>query len=284
MTLDPRAHPATTAFVLTGGGSLGAAQVGSLLALEDRGIRPDVLVGTSVGALNAAFLAGPGDHAVRLRSLAGVWSTLRRRDVFRPDPRRWVGATLRSAPSLFDPAPLRHLLRTHLGYDDLADARVPVHLVAADLTSGTARVLGSGDAVSAVLASAAVPGLLPPVLRDGHLLVDGGFGPHQGLAHADRLGVDDIYLVPAGYPCAPRRTPTSALGITLTALSLLIHVQLLTEVEEYAGRARLHVVPPLCPLSVSPADFRHAGRLMSRAHRATAAWLDAAPAELPASA
>lgn len=269
----------TTAFVLTGGGSLGAAQVGALLALEDHGIRPDLLVGTSVGAINAVFLAGPGDHAERLHVLAALWSALHRRDVFVADPRRWLGA-LRSAPSLFDAAPLRRLLETHLGYDDLADARVPTHVVATDLTAGTVQVLSTGDVVGAVLASAAVPGLLPPVTRDGRLLVDGGFGPHVGLGHADRLGADDIYLVPAGYQCAPRRAPTTALGISLTALALLIHVQLLTEVEEYAGHARLHVLPPSCPQTVSPADFRHADELMRRARAASAASLARPSADL----
>lgn len=264
----------STAFVLSGGGSLGAVQVGMLEALEERGIRPDLLVGTSVGAVNAAFLGGPASYTDRLPALADLWRGLRRRDLFVPDPRRWIDAALRSGPSLFDAVAFRQLLETHLGYRDLAEARIPVHVVATDLISGTGRVLSSGDAVSAVLASAAVPGLLPPVRRGGETLVDGGLGPHRSLAHADSLGVDEIYLVPAGHPCAPRRAPTSALAVTLTAFSLLVHVQLLTEVEGYAGHARLHVLPPLCPLAVSPADFRHAGPLMSRAREAVTAWLD----------
>ena len=270
----------STAFVLTGGGSLGAAQVGMLEALEERGVRPDLLVGTSVGAVNAAFLGGPGSYPARLLALAGLWKLLRRRDLFAPDPRRWLDATLRSGPSLFAADPLRHLLEDNLGYSDLDGARTPVHVLTTDLTTGATRVLSTGDAVSAVLASAAVPGLLPPVRRDGSTFIDGGFGPHLALAHADRLGVDDIYLVPAGYPCAPRRTPTSAVGVTLTALALLLHVQLLTEVEEYAGRARLHVLPPLCPVVVSPADFGHASQLMSRAHEQAATWLAEPVADL----
>lgn len=95
-------------------------------------------------------------------------------------------------------------------------------------------------------------------------------------AYADARGVDEIYLLAVGYPCAGP-PPTSALGVGLTALNLLLHRQLADEVRAYAGRARLHVVPPRCPLTTSPADFAQAESLMERARRATGDWLESPP-------
>src|SRR6478735_7558455 len=212
----------STAFVLTGGGSLGAVQVGMLLALRDCKIEPDLLVGTSVGAVNAAYLAGPGSTRDRLEALVGLWQRMRRQDIFAPDPLRWLGAARGTQSSLFAGTGLERLLQSNLGYDGLDDARVPVEVTATDLVTGQGIVMGTGAAVSAVRASAAVPGLLPPVVRAGRTLVDGAMGDLDVLAHTAAHGVTDIYLLPAGYPCAGAG-PTTTLGSVLTALSLLLH-------------------------------------------------------------
>lgn len=261
-----------TAFVLTGGGSLGVVQVGMLAALHEHRIEPDLLVGTSAGALNAAFLAGPGSLGDRLASLADLWVRARRRDVFVPRPRRWLAAAVGAAPSLFMDTELRALVQRNLGFGRLEDARLPVHVVATDVVTGRGVALTVGPSTDAVLASSAVPGLLPPVPRGGRVLVDGGVGEFDALAHADAWGADDIYLLPAGYACSGP-APTTAAGIVLTALSLLLHRQLMNQVRAFDGHARLHVLPPLCPQAVSPADFAHAGTLLRRSHRVTSQWL-----------
>jgi NTE family protein len=268
-----------TAFVLTGGGSLGAVQVGMLAALHEAGIDPDLLVGTSVGAVNAAYLAGPacgsGVRLVeRLKALTALWSDLRRQDVFALDPLRWWAAARGGQPSMFSAAGLEQLLERHLGFDRLEDARIPVEVTATDLVTGVGSILDTGPSVSAVRASAAVPGVLPPVVRDGKTLVDGAIGDLDVLGHVSRRGVTDIYLLPAGYPCAGP-PPRTSLGIALTSLSLLLHRQLIGQIRGYAGEARLHVVPPLCPLSVSPADFRQTSALVQRAHHSTREWIEA---------
>lgn len=263
----------STAFVLTGGGSLGAVQVGMLAALHAYGVEPDLLVGTSVGAVNAAYLAGPGTTGARLETLVRLWERMRRQDVFAVDLRRWLGAARGTQPSLFSGAGLERLLERNLGYDSLEDARVPVLVTASDLVTGHGLLLRTGPVVSAVRASAAVPGVLPPVARDGRTLVDGAIGDLELLHHTAALGVSDIYLLPAGYPCAGPR-PTSALGTVLTALSLLLHRQLSAQVRGYVGSARLHVLPPLCPLSISPADFGQTSALVARADHATRRWLE----------
>jgi hypothetical protein len=197
----------STAFVLTGGGSLGAVQVGMLAALHEHGIEPDLLVGTSAGALNAAGLAGPGTTGHRIDALAALWRQVRRRDVFVAQPRRWLAATIGAAPSLFVDTSLRSLVEAHLGYERLEDARLPVHVVTTDLVTGQGLALTEGPAVDAVLASAAVPGLLPPVQSHLRTLVDGGIGEFDALRHTEAWGAQDIYLLPAGYACAGPALP-----------------------------------------------------------------------------
>src|SRR6478609_3428881 len=213
-----------TAFVLTGGGSLGAVQVGMLTALHEAGIHPDLLVGTSVGAVNAAYVAGaagtdPSALGARLRSLARLWHDLHRRDVFTLDPYRWWSAARGHEPSMFSGIGLTQLLERHLGYDALEDAGLPVAVTVTDLVTGVGHLLHEGPSVRAVRASAALPGVLPPVHLQGRTFVDGAIGELEVLDRTAARGVTDVYLLPAGYPCAGR-PPTSALGIALTSLSL----------------------------------------------------------------
>ena len=192
----------TTAFVLSGGGSLGAVQVGMLQALGERGVVPDLLVGTSAGAINAAFVGGHGMGTAALLELAGLWRSLRRRDLFALRPLHGVLAVAGVRPSLFSAEPLRRLVEANLGYGDLLDASIELHLVTTDLSSGREVMLSSGDAASAVVASAAIPGVFPPVWREGRLLVDGGIAEHAAIRHAIGCGADEVYLLPTGFPCA----------------------------------------------------------------------------------
>ena len=130
----------TTAFVFSGGGSLGAVQVGMLQALEELGVRPDLLVGTSAGAMNAAFLAGRGMNAEALSDLAGIWTRLRRQDVFPVDPVRHVLALRGAQASLCSNEDLRRLVATHPPYHRPGDPATPVGI--GGCASTTARTSG----------------------------------------------------------------------------------------------------------------------------------------------
>jgi NTE family protein len=269
------------AFVLSGGGSLGAVQVGMLQALGAHGVRPDLLVGTSVGAVNAAWVAGHGMTGTSLRDLAAVWTSLRRRDVFDTDAVRAIQAVAGRVPSLCSGRGLRALVARHAGFDDLAETAVPLHVVATDLLSGEEVLLSSGDVSTAVLASSAIPGVFPPVLMDGRYLVDGGVADHTAVGRAVDLGASEIFVLPAGYPCALSEPPRSALGSAVHALTLLIEQRLIGEVARFAGAATIRVLPPLCPLGVSAHDFGHAAELVERARGATSDWLDTGGVDLP---
>ena len=152
----------TTAFVLTGGGSLGAVQVGMLQALSVHGVRPDLLVGTSSGAMNAAWVAGHGMSTDSLAELASIWTGLRRTDVFPVGPRQVLRGLLGLSTAVSTNTRLSRLVAARTGIHELTEAQVPVHLVAADLLSGRDVLISAGPVVTAVLASAAVPGVLPP--------------------------------------------------------------------------------------------------------------------------
>jgi NTE family protein len=271
----------TTAFVLSGGGSLGAVQVGMLQALEQRHISADFLVGTSAGALNAAYLAGHGTGRQALDELAASWIATRRKDVFPIDARRHVLALGGARPSLFADRGLRRLIARHLTYTRLEDAATPVHVVATDLLSGWEVVLSEGDAVSAVLASTALPGILPAVQRDGLTLVDGGLADNAAISVAVALGADTVFVLPTGYSCALTHPPTSALGVAIQSLGLLIQQQLITDVAHFAEHVDLKVLPPLCPVAVSPSDFRQARSLIERAYAASGRWIDDGGLDLP---
>jgi NTE family protein len=264
----------TTAFVLSGGGSLGAVQVGMLQALAERDLRPDLLVGTSAGAVNAAYIAGYGMDRSALDRLADIWRGLRRNDVFPLEPLRHLLALAGSRPSLCANRNLRRLIEAHLPYRNLEDAAIPVHIVTTNLLSGLEVLLSTGDAVSAVIASASIPGVLPAVEREGLTLVDGGVANNAALSQAVALGADEIYVLPAGFACALQQPPTSAVATAVQALTLLIEQRLVMDVAHFAGRARIRVIPPLCPLSVSAADFSRAGELIDRAHKATVRWIE----------
>jgi NTE family protein len=149
-----------------------------------------------------------------------------------------------------------------------------VHVVATNLLTGEEVLLSSGDAVSAVLASSAIPSVLPAVQRDGLTLVDGGLADNTAISQAVALGADRIYVLPTGLACALTEPPAVALATAVQALSFLTQQRLISDVAHFADRVELNVLPPLCPLAVSPTDFRHSHKLIDRARQATGRWLD----------
>ena len=263
-----------TAFVLSGGGTLGAVQVGMLLALTEHEVRPDLLVGASVGALNAAYVAADASRE-SIDRLAAVWRGLRRPDVFPTPGIRTVAAAAGRRNHLVEGGALRRLVARNLPYERLEDARLPVSVVATEIETGYEVVLSHGPAVDAVTASASLPGVLPPVAVDGHLLMDGGVVNNSPISVAVDLGAERVVVLPTGYACALPTAPRSPLGMVLHAVTLSIQRRLIADVAALQDSVELWVLPPLCPLSVSPVDFSQSDTLIRRAHQATRSWLDA---------
>ncbi|EFF89660.1 patatin family phospholipase [Streptomyces sp. e14] len=167
------ARPPIRAFVLGGGGALGAYEVGMLKALFAAGVHPDLVVGTSVGAINGAAVAADPSRASVAR-LADLWTGLGRAGVFSGSLLGRLGTAVRSGTHLYHPAPLRDLLCTHLPVTRIEALALPFQCVAARIEQAAEHWFTAGPLVDAVLASCAVPGLLPPVRLDGGHYVDGG--------------------------------------------------------------------------------------------------------------
>jgi NTE family protein len=263
-----------TAFVLSGGASLGAMQVGMLRALYEREIAADLLVATSAGALNAAFLASRPQTVGTVRELARIWRELRRDDVFPVSPWTMISGLLGRRDHIVSAAALRGLVARHLQFEELADAPIPLHVVAFDVDHGCEVRLSSGPALDAIAAAAAVPGVLPAVHIGDRRLIDGGVVNNTPISHAVELGAERIYVLPT-LDAAPatRRGPDSALGAAIDGLGLLLAHCLEIDVARYAGEAELIVLPAPNPLAVQPTDFGHAGRLMRDALAAARARL-----------
>lgn len=262
----------STAFVLAGGGSLGAIEVGMLAALSDADVHPDFVVGTSVGAANAVWFAL---HPSDVDSLADRWVSLRRTDVFPIRPVSGLLGLLGFRDHLVPNAGLRRLLERSLGPIDLTGTAIPVHVGATDVLSGAEVLLSSGNAVSCVLASTAIPAVFPPLHLDGRYLIDGGAVNNNPVSHAVELGADQVWVLPTGYACTLTSPPRSAIAVALQALTLLVNHRLAVDVERYRDEVELRVVPSLCPLRVSPGDFSHARELIDAAFAGTRDWLAA---------
>ncbi len=268
----PGARQRSTAFVLAGGGSLGAVQVGMLKALARQGIVADFVVGASAGAINGAYYAADPDEAGIAR-LERIWRGLRRADIF---PLSLIGSLswlLGRRDYLATPAPLQALIESELPYRQLQQARLPCHVVATDVLDGTEVVLSSGDAVPALLASTAIPVIFPTVVIAERHLMDGGIAGNTPISTALHLGATRVVVLPTGMPCALQKPPRGAFAIAVHALNLLAMRQLRSDVERYCERCELIVIPSLCPLAVHAYDFSHAGELIDRAEAATRLWL-----------
>ncbi len=262
-----------TAFVLSGGGSLGAVQVGMLQALADLEVTPDLLVGTSAGALNAGYLAGHGTDRASVDNLAEVWQRLRTLELFAPDLQRVGLALAGREDSLFSDRALRRLIKRHLKFTDLKDAPIPLWVVATDLLTGAEVHRNHGPALELIAASSAIPGIYPPVHLDGEVLVDGSLANDSAISVALNNGAERVYVLPTGYPCALRKAPRSAAGVAVQGASVLAHQRMHRDVIQYADKCDLIVIPPPCPLSVSPLDFGHGEELIDEAFTTATKWL-----------
>jgi NTE family protein len=188
------APPPREVIVFSGGGSLGAAQVGALQALFEAGIVPDAVVGTSVGAINAAYIA-MDPTPQRAISLERIWRGMTREDVF-PGGRFTVARRLAArANYLYDPHRFRSLLARCVPQGDLAESVIPCHVVTTDLLTGEATWWTSGDPVDVLNASACLPGLFPPVHLGGRLHVDGGVSCPVPTQYALDLGAARVWVL-----------------------------------------------------------------------------------------
>ncbi len=274
----------SVAFVLPGGGAHGAIQAGMLAALYEYGIAPDLITAASAGALNAAFIASRPPTRETAEELAHVWTGLRRSDVFPLNALTGALGFFGRRDSFVSARRLREVAVRSLQFERLEDSPIPLSVVTTDLITGAEHRLTTGSAADALLASAAIPGVFPPVRWGERLLIDGGIAANTPIANAIAMGARTIYVLATGYSCALHQAPRGPLAIATHALSMLIHHQVVADIARVPTYVDLIVLPPPCPLDIPPTDFSQSAELIDRARTDTLAflpYLGKGPARVP---
>jgi NTE family protein len=261
-------------FVLSGGASLGAIQVGMLRALYEHEIAPELIVGTSAGAVNGAYIASRPATPETAEGLAKVWRSTTTLEVFPPNPVTAVLGLVGHRDHLVPNFGLKTLVRKHAQFQRLQDAPIPFHVIATEIVGGAERRLSEGDAERAVLASAAIPGVYPSIDFDGVELVDGGVADNTPISHAVELGATTVYVLPTGAPCALRTPPRGAISMLVHSFTLLINERLARDIEQFASKVKLIVLPPPCPQEVLASDFSHSRQLIEQGYELAAKVLN----------
>jgi NTE family protein len=245
----------SVAFVLSGGASLGAIQVGMLRALYERRIIPDLIIGTSIGALNGAYIASRPATPDTADALADVWLGLHRFEIFPPDPITGLLGLMGLSNHFLPSFGLRRILRRHQEINHLEDAAIPLHVIATDARSGMERRLSRGLAQPAVMASAAMPGVFPAVNIGGDQLIDGGVASNTPTSDAIELGARTVYVLPTGHACDLPRAPRGARAMADNDHTLLMIRRALIDVHRLAGRAPADRPAPALPAIRAPCRF-----------------------------
>lgn len=250
------------------GGVLGAAHVGAGYALEERGFVPDMIIGTSVGALLGAIAAAHPDGSAAW--LDRVWTGLRRREVY---PLGYPA----SRASVFADRGLRRLIERSGLPSRIEELPIAFTAVAMDLDTGAPALLDHGDLESALLASAAVPGILPPVDREDRTLVDGGVIAYLPVLAALQAGAASVVALSTGPEGAPRPDRPAPRGGAVAARAgvLLMRHQIERDLDEVSRHVPTVVLPTGIDAWPAPWDFGHSQRLISTAHRTAGDFLDA---------
>lgn len=261
-----------TAFVLGGGGMFGAAEVGMLRALLERDIAPDLVLGTSVGALNGVAVAASPDLGAVAR-LTEAWTSLSARDVFGSSVVGQLGNLVRHGTHLHADDGLRRLVADAADGARIEDLAVPFQCVSACIETASAHWFTSGPIVDAVLASCAVPGLLPPACVDGRHFFDGGLVASVPVGRALELGAERIFVLHVGrleQPLGPPRWPWE---VALVAFELARRHQFADDLARVPRGTAVHVLPTggLTPgVSLRYRSAASVSRRIEAAYRASA--------------
>ncbi len=263
------------AFVLSGGGPLGALQVGALHALFERDIRPDLAVGTSVGALNAAWLA-MDPTAAGAAHLESSWRNMKEGDLF-PGGRfkaSWARMLVKGN-RVFENSGLRRTIQNTLGPARFEDAQIPLAVTATELETGAEMLFTSGPVLEPLLATTAMPGIFPPVEVEGRVYIDGGVANNVPIAPAAALGATTIYVMNSTSHTRQRRPLIRPMDYLLHAFTLARAQRLTLEQMYLADKVKLVMLPTVTlDFFVPFASMEHTGKLIEVSYEQTARFLD----------
>ena len=269
----------TTAYVLGGGGRWGAVEVGMLKALEEAGIRPAIVLGTSIGAFNGSVVADrPGPDGVK--RLGDLWYEISRSDLFSGGAWERVKNTATLRAGLHETDRVRKLLEmVHSPTRRIEDLQIPFQCVAASIERAAEHWFTEGPLIDAILASAAVPALFPPVEVDGEHFYDGGLVNSVPLARALELGATRVFVLQVGRLEAPLRPPKRLHEAALIAFEIARRHRYSTTVENLPEGVELHLLPSGNPVAFDDSrqrkwrDVSATDDLIQGAYESSAAYL-----------
>jgi NTE family protein len=261
------------AVVLSGGGNRGAAQVGMLRALVEAGVRPDVVLGTSVGSLNGAALARDPTPA-GIDDLEAVWLGLSRERLFGDGrlTRAWRLAS--RASHIWSNEGLAEAIDT-FGVAEFSELAVPLRVIATDLISGEEAVFAAGPLKPALLASCGLPGLYAPIEHDGRMLVDGGVINNVPVSHA-LAGPDTRVYVCDTSADLEVKAPRSAIEVILRSFAIARQGRARRDEQRYEADPRVTFLPRVLDRR-RPFDFSGAEALIDAGYSAAREFLATLP-------
>ena len=277
MASDTAAASPEVAFVLGGGGVHGAAEVGMIRALLEHGVEPDVILGTSIGALNGALLAAEPDTA--LERLCELWTNVDANNPFEASIVEQASTFARTRTHLHGNHRLRRLILTALPVRRFEELAVPFQCVAASIERAAARWFTSGELVSALLASTAVPGLLPPVEVEGEHHLDGGLVDSIPVGRAVELGAKVVHVLQVGRIETALTVPTKTWQVGTVAFEIVRRHRFVEELQAAPDDVEVHVLPtgdpmdPDDPAQLRYRDLSRIGERIEAAYDATSAYL-----------
>ena len=258
--------------MLSGGGNLGALQLGMLRALLEHDVRPDLVVGCSVGAINGAGFA----DAPTVEGIAGIealWVDLDKHDLL---PSGWANAVAlaRRGEAIHDLSGLRHMAEETLRATTFEELAVHFECVATDVAGAREVWFDSGPIVEPILASSALPAIYPAVEIDGVRYLDGGIVNDVPISRAVELGARTIYILQVGSFMRTRREPRRPLDVVVQAYWVARHHRFKRELDALPHDVDVHVLPTGETPRMRFNDFTHSATLIARAHEASTAYLD----------
>lgn len=263
----PENWPRPIGFAFSGGGSWGATQVGMLSGLYEAGVGPDLIVGTSVGALNGAVVAAQGADAVD--RLKAVWMDMDQATIFGGSRMRALATFVRTKGGyLSPPENLRQLIATHCPYKRIEELPIPFAAVVTDVLSGDPRLIDHGPLANALLASAAIPGVFPSVEIDGRQYVDGGVVANLPTRPTLQRGAKTVVILDATPEQLTNRPPTRPVRRLMHTGGLMLRSQASADLQGLTSDQLVVDIPRATPNGYGSFNFDSTDRLMELGRQA----------------
>jgi NTE family protein len=278
-----RRHAGPVAFVLSGGGNLGAIQIGMMRALAEREIRPDIVVGCSVGAINGAALAEDPSLA-GIGRLERLWRELDGEDLMPSGFLPRAVSLARKGEAIHDNDGLRRLLEHQLEARTFEELAIPFQCVATDVLGVREMWFRTGPLIEPILASAALPAVYPAVEIDGVRYLDGGIVDDIPIGRAVALGARTVYVLQVGAVSRPRPEPRRPLDVAVQSYWIARHHRFKSDLAAVPTDVVLHLMPTGQTPTMRYNDFTRSAELISLAYAASSDYLAGRPSrpEMPA--